>query len=168
MSIKDGQIEWRRAKIVELRARGMSQIEIAHELHVSKQLISSDVQYLRSQAKEYIKEYVTEHLPEQYQICLSALDTILKHAYEILQKSDDNREKLQAMQLFKDTHLVKLELLSNATTIDSALNFIRNKQQSQQQKKESDYADDTDNTSSTQNSTRITATTTAAGKQSVF
>jgi orotate phosphoribosyltransferase-like protein len=51
-----------------MKARGMSQIEIAHELQVSKQLISSDVQYLRSQAKESIKEYVTEHLPEQYQV----------------------------------------------------------------------------------------------------
>ena len=90
-----------------MRARGMSQIEIAHELQVSKQLISSDVQYLRSQAKESIKEYVTEHLPEQYQLCLSALDTILKHAFEILETSDDHREKLQAMELFKDTHLIK-------------------------------------------------------------
>jgi hypothetical protein len=95
----------------------------------------SDVQYLRKQAKESIREYVTEHLPEQYQVCLSALDTILKHAFEILETSEDNREKLQAMELFKDTHLVKLELLSNATTIDSALHYIRNKQQERQQKK---------------------------------
>jgi hypothetical protein len=72
------------------------------------------MQYLRKQAKQAIKEYVTEHLPEQYQICLTALDTILKHSFEILQTSQDNREKLQAMELFKDTHLVKLELLSNA------------------------------------------------------
>jgi hypothetical protein len=36
------------------------------------------------------------------------------------------------MELFKGTHLVKLELLSNATTIDSALNYIRNRQQVQQ------------------------------------
>ena len=86
----------------------MSQIEIAHELQVSKQLISADVQYLRSQAKESIKEYVTEHLPEQYEVCLSALDTILKHAFDILETADDNREKLRAMELFKDTHLVKL------------------------------------------------------------
>jgi hypothetical protein len=70
-----------------------------------------------------------EHLPEQYQVCLCALDTILKHSFEILETSDDNREKLQAMELFKDTHLVKLELLSNATTLDSALNYITNKQQ---------------------------------------
>jgi hypothetical protein len=52
-----------------------------------------------------------------------------------LETSDDNREKLQAMELFKDTHLVKLELLSNATTIDSALNYIRSKQQQEQNKR---------------------------------
>src|SRR5919202_1845539 len=92
-----------------MRARGMSQIEIARQLQVSEASISLDMQYLRSQAKESIKEYVTEHLPEQYQVCLSALDAIIKHAFEILETSDDNREKLQAMELFKDTHLVKLE-----------------------------------------------------------
>ena len=47
------------------------------------------------------------------------------------------------MELFKDTHLVKLELLSNATTIDSALNYIRNKQE--QQKKHLDSTGDADN-----------------------
>src|ERR671934_934554 len=115
-----------------MRARGLSQTEIARELQVSEASISLDIQYLREQAKGSIREYVTEHLPEQYQVCLAALDTILKHAFEILETSDDNREKLQAMELFKDTHLVKLELLSNATTIDNALNYIRNKQQGQQ------------------------------------
>jgi hypothetical protein len=133
LSTKTGQqIEWRRSKVIELRSRGLSQIEIAHELQVSKQLISLDMQYLRNRAKESIKEYVTGHLPEQYQVCLNALDTVLKHAFEILETSEDNREKLQAMELFKDTHLIKLELLSNATTIDSALNYIRNKQEQQQ------------------------------------
>jgi len=58
-----------------MRARGMSQIEIAHELQVSKASISSYMQYLRNQAKETIKEYVTEHLPEQYQVYLKALSS---------------------------------------------------------------------------------------------
>ena len=106
MSTKIEQLEWR-----------------------TKASISLDMQYLRSQAKESIKEYVTEHLPEQYQVCLTALDEVIKCAFDILENSPDNREKLQAMELFKDTHLVKLELLSNATTIDSALRYIRNKQQ---------------------------------------
>src|SRR5690242_10006394 len=107
------------------------------------------MQYLRKQAKQAIKEYVTEHLPEQYQICLTALDTILKHSFEILQTSQGNREKLQAMELFKDTHLVKLELLSNATTIDSASNFIRNKQQEEQKGIATDLAAETTTTNTT-------------------
>jgi hypothetical protein len=145
-----------------MRSRGLSHGEIAQQLQVSRALISSDIAYLRNQAKETIKEYVTEHLPEQYQVCLSALDTILKHAFEILQTSDDNREKLQAMELFKDTHLVKLELLSNATTIDSALHYIRSKQQQEQHKKS--YSSDSTNDDDTSRS--IPSTTT--GRQSVF
>jgi hypothetical protein len=131
LSTQAEQLEWRRSKVIELRARGMTHGEIARELQVSRTSIVSDVQYLREQAKGTIKEYVTEHLPEQYQVCLSALDTIPRHAFEILETSDDNREKLQAMELFKDTHLVKLELLSNATIIDNALSYIRSKQSQQ-------------------------------------
>ena len=62
----------------------MNHSEIARELQVTRTCVVSDVQYLRSQAKDSIREYVTEHLPEQYQVCLTALDTILKHAFEIL------------------------------------------------------------------------------------
>jgi transcriptional regulator with XRE-family HTH domain len=110
LSTKADQVEWRRSKVIELRAKGMSQIEIARELQVSRTSITSDIQYLRNQAKKSIKEYVTEHLPEQYQVCLTALDAIIKRAFEILETSPDNREKLQAMELFKDTHLVKLHI----------------------------------------------------------
>ena len=65
------------------------------------------------------------------------------------------------MELFKDTHFVKLELLSNATTIDSAANYIRSKQ-SQQQKK----VQDLDSPSSDDNTTYDQITT--AGRQTVF
>ena len=73
---------------------------------MSTSLIGTDMQYLREQAKGSIKEYATEYLPEQYQVCLTALDEIIKRAFDVLESSDDNREKLQAMELFKDTHLV--------------------------------------------------------------
>jgi hypothetical protein len=137
-------LQWRRDKVIELRGIGLSYAEIAQQLQVSTSSIGTDVQYLRSQAKENIKEYVTQHLPEQYQVCLCALDTVLKNAFVIMTKSDDNREKLHAMELFKDTHLVKLELLSNATTIDSALNYVKSKQRQQQQQQDSDSNNDND------------------------
>jgi hypothetical protein len=74
-----------------MRARGLSYAEIAQQLQVSRAFIGSDMQYPREQAKGTIKEYVTEHLPEQYQVCLSALDTILKYAFDILETPPDNR-----------------------------------------------------------------------------
>ncbi|MFL6419737.1 MAG: hypothetical protein ACJ71P_10035 [Nitrososphaeraceae archaeon] len=94
MSTKSDQLEWRRSKVIELRARGLSRGEIARELQVSRASISSDMQYLCKQAKETIKEYVTEHLPEQYQVCLTALNAIIKRAFDILETSSGNREKL--------------------------------------------------------------------------
>ena len=90
MTIKSEQLEWRRGKVIELRARGLTYVEIAQELQMPKTSVAEDMQYLREQAKQSIKEYITQHLPEQYQISLRALDTILKHAYEILQTTDDN------------------------------------------------------------------------------
>jgi orotate phosphoribosyltransferase-like protein len=73
LSTKIEQLEWRRSKVIELRSRGLSQTEIALELQVSKASITSDVQYLRNQAKQTIKEYTTEHLPEQYQVCFKSI-----------------------------------------------------------------------------------------------
>jgi hypothetical protein len=108
---------------------------------------------------------VTEHLPEQYQVCLIALDTIIKRAFEILQTTDDNREKLQAMELFKDTHLVKLELLSNATTIDSALHYIRSKQQEYKRLTLDSSGNDDSNNNSDDDNDQLNTT---AGRQTVF
>ena len=71
----------------------MSQIEITRELQIPIASISFDMQYLRKQAKESIKDYVAEFLPEQYQICLIAFDSIIKHAFEISEVSDDNTER---------------------------------------------------------------------------
>ena len=93
------------------------------------------------------------------------MDTILKHAFDILETSDDNREKLQAMELFKDTHLVKLELLSNATTIDSAMNYIRNKQE-QQQKAQLALGSTADGTTANRNDAQ--PITCGSGRQTIF
>ena len=67
------------------------------------------------------------------------------------------------MELFKDTRLVKLELLSNATTIDSDLNYIRNKQQQEQAQHKK--GQDLDSTRDGNNHDQLTQT---GGIQTVF
>jgi transcriptional regulator len=61
--IKANEIQWRRSKVIEMRARGVSQIEIARELQVSEASISLDMQYLRSQAKESIRRILARTIP---------------------------------------------------------------------------------------------------------
>ncbi|MFL6400224.1 MAG: hypothetical protein ACJ72J_11690 [Nitrososphaeraceae archaeon] len=50
MSTKADQLEWRRSKVIELRARGLSHGEIAQQLQVSRASIISNIQYLCNQA----------------------------------------------------------------------------------------------------------------------
>ena len=52
---KSEQLQWCRSKVIEMRAKGMSQIEIARELQVSEASISSDIAYLRNRVKETIR-----------------------------------------------------------------------------------------------------------------
>ncbi|MFL6331540.1 MAG: hypothetical protein ACJ705_11070 [Nitrososphaeraceae archaeon] len=60
--------------------------------------------------------------------------------------------------------LIKLELLSNATTIDSALNYIKSKQQ-QQQKKHLSLDSTSDDNNNSDDNDHLTAT---SGRQIIF
>jgi DNA-binding MarR family transcriptional regulator len=74
-------IEWRRAKVMELVSKGESnQSEIARILQVDKSIISRDIAQLRQQAKDNIKRYIDERLPEEYEKCLVGLTAITKEA----------------------------------------------------------------------------------------
>ncbi len=67
------QVEWRRAKVLEMISKGNSQTEIAGILQVDLSIISRDVSYLRQQAKQNIKKYIDERLHEEYEKCLTGL-----------------------------------------------------------------------------------------------
>jgi transcriptional regulator len=129
--IKQKEIEYRRAKIIELKACGLSQTEIAKQLQVSDASVCLDLQYLREQAKSSIKNYITEILPLQYEVCLHALDSILKHTSDVIQTTDDEHIKLSSLSLYKEVHLEKIQLLSDVNSIDQAISIIKSKQSEQ-------------------------------------
>lgn len=70
------QIEWRRSKVLEMISKGYNQIEISKMLQVDVSTICRDVSYLKIQAKDNIKTYVDEKLPEEYEKCLTGLNSI--------------------------------------------------------------------------------------------
>jgi Trp operon repressor len=63
--VEHQQIEWRRAKVLELSSQGRSQREIADTIHVGIGTVNRDLAYLNKQAQDNLKAHVQEHLPEQ-------------------------------------------------------------------------------------------------------
>jgi predicted transcriptional regulator len=117
-------LEWRRSKVQELSSQGYNQSEISRILQISQPTINRDITYLRQQAKDNIKRYVDERLPEEYEKCLVGLTAITKEAWNTAQNTEDKREKIQALSLAKECYSMKLDLLTNATVVDDAINFV--------------------------------------------
>ncbi|MFL6322445.1 MAG: hypothetical protein ACJ72Q_18485, partial [Nitrososphaeraceae archaeon] len=122
--VERSQIEWRRSKVAELDSQGHSQPEISRILQVSIGTINRDISILRQQAKEKIKKYIDERLPEEYEKCLVGLNAITKEAWNTAQNTEDRREKIQALSLAKECYSMKLDLLTNATVADDAIRFV--------------------------------------------
>jgi predicted transcriptional regulator len=121
------RIDWRRGKVQELCSQGYSQREIAQVLQVSNGTVNRDLTILRQQAKENIKRYIDERLPEEYEKCLVGLNAITKEAWNTAHQTEDRREKIQALSLAKDCYSMKLDLLTDTTVVDDAIRFVSGK-----------------------------------------
>jgi Trp operon repressor len=124
---KKDSIEWRRSKVQELLVKGYNHYEIASTLQISRPTITKDIHHLSECAKQNIKKYIDERLPEEYEKCLVGLTAITKEAWNTAQNTEDKREKLQALSLAKECYSMKLDLLTNATVVDDAIRFVSQK-----------------------------------------
>jgi predicted transcriptional regulator len=124
---KKDRIDWRRSKVQELSSQGHSQREIAQLLQVSNGTVNKGLSILRQQAKENIKRYIDERLPEEYEKCLVGVNAITKEAWDTAHNTEDKREKIQALSLAKECYSMKLDLLTNATVVDDAIRFVSSK-----------------------------------------
>jgi transposase len=56
--VKQQQLDWRRAQVIELVSMGYSQREIAHKLQVDLAAINRDIHFIRQEAVEKIKTHI--------------------------------------------------------------------------------------------------------------
>jgi hypothetical protein len=132
----NSSLEWRRNKVMELASQGHNQSEISRILQISQPTVNRDLSYLRQQAKENIKKYIDERLPEEYEKCLVGLNAILREAWNTSQQTEDRREKIQSLSLAKDCYSMKLDLLTNATVVDDAIRFVSSNQKEEGQRRQ--------------------------------
>jgi predicted transcriptional regulator len=132
-------LEWRRSKVQELSSQGYNQSEISSILQISQPTINRDMTYLRQQAKENIKKYIDERLPEEYEKCLVGLNAITREACNAAHDTEDKREKIQALSLAKECYSMKLDLLTNATVVDDAISFVSSQKSKEKLKCDEDH-----------------------------
>jgi IS30 family transposase len=133
---KSEEIQWRRAKILELKSQGLDQREISQVLQVSPTTITFDLQYLRKEAIETIREYTTEQLPLQLKTSIVAVQNAIKQYWDISQKAQDNKEKIQALEHYLDCHKILWTLLYGGEDYMARYDKLMPQQQHQ-------YTDDT-------------------------
>ena len=97
---KSEEIEWRRAKILELKSQGLDQREISQISHVSPTTITFDLQYLRKEARKTIREYTTEQLPLQLRVFMVANQTPLNSTGTYHKKHKTTKKKYKPLNTF--------------------------------------------------------------------
>jgi hypothetical protein len=148
------QVQWRRAKVLELSSQGYTQAEISKSLQVDESVISRDKAYLRQGAQENLKNHIQDKLPEEYQNCMVGINQVLKICWEIVNKSRnvdnnngnsqiitivDNKTVLQALALINDCNKYKMDLTTNGVVINDAIKFVQtNKEKLSMSTKEED------------------------------
>jgi hypothetical protein len=134
------QIDWRRAKVLELMSKGeTNQSEMAKTLQVDRSVISKDVATLRERSRENLQKHIQDKLPEEYQRCLTEMNQVLKLSWDIATKSksnnnDDNcqtttmtddKTRIQALALANDCYKYIMELTTNGVVITDAIKFVQ-------------------------------------------
>jgi IS30 family transposase len=123
------QVQWRRAKVIELSSQGYTQIEIANQLQVDEPTISRDIALLRQEAQENLQKHIHEVVPEEYQKCMVGMKRNLKQTLEIAETTADPRVKLQARAIANDCYKFILDMTTNAGIISDAMKFVTQKKE---------------------------------------
>jgi Trp operon repressor len=121
---KKEQLEWRRARVLELSSQGRTEREIATMLRVGAATVARDLSFLHKQARDNLKLHIHDRLPAQYHKCQNGLDQVLKMAWNmILTDTVNQSNRLQAFSLISDCYRYQMDLSTNAGIIEEAMRF---------------------------------------------
>jgi predicted transcriptional regulator len=89
-SQKQTEILLRRDSIKELRARGLSEHKIAKRLGIPRPTVNADIRILKRQAALNLKFFVEKDLPHEAELLQENLNTLLRTAWDALDKDVEN------------------------------------------------------------------------------
>ena len=117
----------RRAKVLGLHSKGMTQAEIASVLQVDQSTVSRNLKYIKEESRKYIEQYVTKDIPFEFNRCLAGLDQITKKLWEIADDTNTaittKKDKMAALSMLIHCYNVRLEMLIGGP--ESNMNAIK-------------------------------------------
>jgi hypothetical protein len=142
---KQLHIAWRRNQVLSMLADGMTQTDIADKLKVADSTIHEDITYLRTTAKDRLREHIEEQLPFAIQQCLIRLQKSLNETVVLREKlKDEPRLQLQATQIIDDIAIKMVDITAHIEPVNNLLSHIIKKTEKQVNdlKKQADKAEE--------------------------
>ena len=121
------QIAWRRAQVLELEAKGLTYMEIAKTLQISHSTVGNDLDFIKQQAQEHLHNHIQETIPAEYWRAMASMNSILKMAWAIVSRTEDDRTKIQGLALIYDCTKARVDLSTNSVVISDAMKYIQQK-----------------------------------------
>jgi dimeric dUTPase (all-alpha-NTP-PPase superfamily) len=112
---KQDLMDMRRSRVNELYSQGYNQPEIARILVVGLGTVNRDISYFRNQAKDAMKRHLAERVPEEYQKCLTGLNSLLKETWSSLPETRNTNEKIRVLALVLEIYIRKITILADPT-----------------------------------------------------
>jgi hypothetical protein len=83
--------------------------------------------HLKHQSKERLKTHISDTMPVEYQKGIAAIDRVLRICWGIVDRTDDERVRLQALALIDQCNIHKMDMVTNGSIIKDALTYVNNK-----------------------------------------
>jgi hypothetical protein len=122
-------ILWRRGQVAELCSKGYKVMEIAKEVQVSHGTIINNIRHITEQSKQNLNDLIEIKLPKEFELTIIGLTSILRESWDAAQVATNSREIMSALALAKECYSLKLDMLTNASAINEAIDFVKKKKQ---------------------------------------
>jgi hypothetical protein len=130
------QLQYRKAFILDLLAKGYSQIEISKTLGFHTSIISKDIAKIRRESRERMQDHIDNELPLIFERTATGLNLVLRKSWQIHDQTKNDRDKMAALSLAMDAYKLQLELASNSNVLDTCIRFVQVQKQKLDQQKE--------------------------------
>jgi DNA-binding CsgD family transcriptional regulator len=116
----DPALHERRQKILALKAKGLTESEIAQTLGISQSTISRDIQHAKNESKRFLDDLAKDLFVFEYQQCLEGMDQTRRELWLLYHdQNSSDKTKATVLSLLIDLYERRFRMLSEGPTVVS-------------------------------------------------